>query len=585
MQVNVMIATREAGRSFAGEEVRAALRQSQLWARRYECASLLEHHQGCVNSLSWSADGRTLLSGSDDRNVGVWTFSHSWEGRLTASLPTRHRGNIFDAQQCPNDSSTIVTTSADGCVGVCHVGGAESRLLHEPSAHYVSAKFDFVPGGAPVCIVPFSDGRARLFDLRAQSTVIVIKPGSGRGVNVLKFRPGAESEFAAGFDVEVVRLYDLRMPSAATADDLSPAELRASFTSARFQAGGPDRTARDGRPVSGLCWSRDGRRLLVNYRDADLVLFAPPSAPHSSTALDPSEPLLLRPIQEFGGRTNSETCCKEAAFLLDESCVATGGDCGSLFIWSTRSGRLVRQLVADRAVVNCVSPHPLLPLLAVSGIDDSVKIFDIGADAEQEALDESARERLAMHLRREQRTWDHRMRRDHNVAPAAARAALRNASEARTEGNERIAAGEIERALSRYARAEELLRFVPPNRALAAERRQLLLAVHSNSALCRLKLRDWDQVIRLCGLVLATQPDSVKALFRRASALLEGKHEYDDAERDVVAGLLLEPTNAELLRLRRAIVAARASERRKESVRFRALFSSGDDDDDGSPVS
>lgn len=32
-------------------------------------------------------------------------------------------------------------------------------------------------------------------------------------------------------------------------------------------------------------------------------------------------------------------------------------------------------LEADKYVVNCVQPHPTLPLLATSGIDYNIKIF------------------------------------------------------------------------------------------------------------------------------------------------------------------------------------------------------------------
>ena len=32
----------------------------------------LDVHEGCVNRMSWNADGRLLASGSDDRTVVVW---------------------------------------------------------------------------------------------------------------------------------------------------------------------------------------------------------------------------------------------------------------------------------------------------------------------------------------------------------------------------------------------------------------------------------------------------------------------------------------------------------------------------------
>jgi len=289
--------------------------------------------------------------------------------------------------------------------------------------------------------------------------------------------------------------------------------------------------------------------------------------------VQPAESLLrLWPRQTFSGRDNVETCCKEACFLLDEQCVATGGDCGSLFIWRAQTGELVRRIVADRCIVNCVASHPTLPLLAVSGIDHEIKVIDVGAEPQHARTDE-ARERHAAHAE-----WPQRQRRERSVPAAAASQALRAAARLREEANGAFRDGQLDAAEARYRSAEEELHFVPPNASLATERRALLVAVWLNLSLCMLRLRRWGAVVGYCGLVLQKEPGSVKALYRRASALLEGAREYDEAERDVRAGLELEPTNAELLRLRQAIRLARAAERRAEGARFRNMFGGGGDE-------
>ncbi|RZF35872.1 hypothetical protein LSTR_LSTR015408 [Laodelphax striatellus] len=60
----------------------------------------------------------------------------------------------------------------------------------------------------------------------------------------------------------------------------------------------------------------------------------------------------------------------------------SGSDCGHVFVWERGGGgggggggRLVMLLEADQHVVNCVQPHPHLPLLATSGIDYDVKLW------------------------------------------------------------------------------------------------------------------------------------------------------------------------------------------------------------------
>lgn len=68
------------------------------------------------------------------------------------------------------------------------------------------------------------------------------------------------------------------------------------------------------------------------------------------------------------------TMIKEACFWGD-SHVMSGSDCGRVFVWERKTGRLVMLWEADRHVVNCLQPHPTLPVLATSGIDYDVKLW------------------------------------------------------------------------------------------------------------------------------------------------------------------------------------------------------------------
>ena len=48
--------------------------------------------------------------------------------------------------------------------------------------------------------------------------------------------------------------------------------------------------------------------------------------------------------------------------------VASGSDCGHLFVWSKADGELRAMRKGDEDVLNCIDPHPHLPLtLATSG--------------------------------------------------------------------------------------------------------------------------------------------------------------------------------------------------------------------------
>lgn len=65
---------------------------------------------------------------------------------------------------------------------------------------------------------------------------------------------------------------------------------------------------------------------------------------------------------------------KEATFWGNDF-VMSGSDCGHIFIWQRDNAQLRMLLQADQHVVNCLQPHPTLPILATSGIDHDVKLW------------------------------------------------------------------------------------------------------------------------------------------------------------------------------------------------------------------
>ncbi|CAH1955481.1 unnamed protein product [Acanthoscelides obtectus] len=94
----------------------------------------LEGHQGCVNCLQWTPDGKHLASGSDDTNVILWDpFRH----KQLEVIPTHHIGNIFSVKFLGNECKEIATAAGDCRVLVQSVVGATSRAppLLECSCH------------------------------------------------------------------------------------------------------------------------------------------------------------------------------------------------------------------------------------------------------------------------------------------------------------------------------------------------------------------------------------------------------------------------------------------------------------------
>ncbi|XP_008208996.1 DDB1- and CUL4-associated factor 6 isoform X4 [Nasonia vitripennis] len=82
----------------------------------------------------------------------------------------------------------------------------------------------------------------------------------------------------------------------------------------------------------------------------------------------------LRVKQKYMGHRNARTMIKEANFWGNDF-VMSGSDCGHVFVWERETAKLCMLLEADQHVVNCLQPHPFLPMLATSGIDYDVKLW------------------------------------------------------------------------------------------------------------------------------------------------------------------------------------------------------------------
>ncbi|XP_022768413.1 WD and tetratricopeptide repeats protein 1-like isoform X2 [Durio zibethinus] len=80
--------------------------------------------------------------------------------------------------------------------------------------------------------------------------------------------------------------------------------------------------------------------------------------------------------RRYVGHCNVGTDIKQASFVGQRGeYVASGSDDGRWFIWEKQTGRLIKMLLGDDAVVNCVQCHPFDCFVATSGIDNTIKLW------------------------------------------------------------------------------------------------------------------------------------------------------------------------------------------------------------------
>ncbi|KAK4562126.1 hypothetical protein RGQ29_004832 [Quercus rubra] len=313
----------------------------------------LEKHKGCVNTVSFNADGDILVSGSDDRRVILW----DWEtGRIKLSFHSGHDNNVFQAKIMPcTDDRTIVTCAADGQVIL-------AQILE-----------------------------------RGEVAVTTLGKHQGRA-HKLAIEPGSPHIFYTCGEDGLVQHFDLRTRTATELFTCQPVDDRRRFTSViplnaiTIDPRNPNLFA-----VAGLAFSEQSE-LLVSYNDEDIYLFTRdmglgpnplPASPvsmgsdaseiggdhqlaASPSAMDTDEKVIP---QVYKGHRNCETVKGVNFFGPKCEYVVSGSDCGRIFIWKKRGGELIRVMEADNTIVNCIECHPHTMVLASSGIDHDIKIW------------------------------------------------------------------------------------------------------------------------------------------------------------------------------------------------------------------
>ena len=56
--------------------------------------------------------------------------------------------------------------------------------------------------------------------------------------------------------------------------------------------------------------------------------------------------------------------------------MAAGSDDGNIYIWEKRTGEIVRMLEGDESIVNCIQWHPRAAMMATSGIENVIRLWE-----------------------------------------------------------------------------------------------------------------------------------------------------------------------------------------------------------------
>jgi serine/threonine protein kinase len=201
-------------------------------------------HSGVVRCLAFSADGKRLLTGGDDKAIRLWDVGNGREIQRFG----RHSAAITALAIVPN-STHFASASKDQTLRLWDLkSGLEIECIETHSGNILDIAVS--PAGARLASAHF-DTVIRLWDIDAAREVGQCA-GHRQMVSALAFTPDGARLVSAGQD-HTLRLWD--------------AMTFAELTSCECHVGG----------VNALCVSADGRRVVSAGADKTLVLSSIPT--------------------------------------------------------------------------------------------------------------------------------------------------------------------------------------------------------------------------------------------------------------------------------------------------------------------
>jgi len=325
--------------------------------KRFKLAAKLSGHEGCVNCLNFNQAGTKIASGSDDLNIIVW----EWErGRKMLQFNSGHKANVFQSKFLPGDL-LITSCSRDGQVRLAELSvtgslrSTKKLAQHRGPAH----KMTLLPDSPYIVLSAGEDGQVLSIDIREPKPdkILLLRNEKDKKVPIYSIHssPTNSHLFCTSGRDQFIRVFDrrylgLEARGGGQVYRHCPTDLRDSDSFKAY--------------ITCAVFSGDGQEVLGSYNDEDIYLFRTDDPEGSDYT------------HRYQGHRNSATVKGVNFYGPESQFVISGSDCGNIFLWDKQTEGIVKLMPGDdNGVVNVLEPHPSLPILATSGLDDEVKLW------------------------------------------------------------------------------------------------------------------------------------------------------------------------------------------------------------------
>ncbi|XP_055918043.1 WD and tetratricopeptide repeats protein 1 [Eupeodes corollae] len=272
--------------------VRQSLQSASHLINNLELESSLEGHDGCVNCLEWSTDGKILASGSDDFQVILWDVFHK---KKIKTIKTPHTGNMFSVKFLPKSGNSLIASgAADKCIYVFDINRSNEKIFN-CNCHLARVKrlatapdhpYMFWSVGEDGCLFQFdirenhrcrSEDNVRLLNLSASIKVLT-------EAKCIAINPRRTEQIALGANDPYARIYDRRMLSRTSVSSpptnnqgeeicVVPKDCVTYYSPGHIHQATQRYIDHDSRAITYLTFNDAGNELLVNMGGDHIYLY------------------------------------------------------------------------------------------------------------------------------------------------------------------------------------------------------------------------------------------------------------------------------------------------------------------------
>jgi WD40 repeat protein len=303
----------------------------------------LSGHSGAINAVAVSADGRHVISASEDKTLKVWDLSTGWELRALVG----HSSWVLGVAVTP-DGQQAVSASHDNTLKVWNLeSGSDLGTLvgHSDPVNDVAV----TPDGLRA-ISASDDNTLKVWDLDTGGQLCTLVGHAG-GVNAVVLTPDGRRAISASKD-KTLKIWDLETGK----------ELRT--------LSGHSASVKD------AALTNDGRYAISASEDKTIKVWDLESGTELRTLAGLSGAVRCVALSADGRRALSASSDAALDALMDRT----------LQVWNLNSGSQLRTLVGHSAPIQDVAFTPDDRLVVSASVDNTLKVWDLQSANEMAPL-------------------------------------------------------------------------------------------------------------------------------------------------------------------------------------------------------